>query len=305
MLKTRVMTAILLLPLLLWLIIKGPQWSLFCVVLVALFVSVFEMAMMIQPRLDQMLRNYARFEADVLNSKSGQAIEPPYNPSTRSSHYIILAVFCALVMAIIFSASVYFGHAAGRGVLVLGLVLAMMAAVFATRGIEAEMARLLGFIITLIYAGLPWMIVWDLYVKEPGGRQLLLVFVVVWMGDTGGYFGGRFLGKTKLAPNKSPKKTWEGASAGLTASVAGSLVYFYWYYPELPGGITGAILVGIFGGISGQMGDLVESVIKRFTRVKDSGNLLPGHGGLLDRMDAVLFAAPVIWFILSWPELRF
>ncbi|MCX6126794.1 MAG: phosphatidate cytidylyltransferase [Proteobacteria bacterium] len=215
----------------------------------------------------------------------------------------MLAGFCALVMGCLFSASVYFNAEAGRGVLILGLMIAMLAAVFATRGIEAEMARVLGFVLTLVYAGFPWIAVWDLYVREAGGKQLLLVLVIVWAGDTGGYFGGRFWGKTKLAPNKSPKKTWEGATTGLSASMAGALLFYYWYYPEIPGGIVVALIAGFLGGISGQLGDLVESVFKRFTRVKDSGNILPGHGGILDRIDAVLFAAPIIWFILTWPTL--
>jgi phosphatidate cytidylyltransferase len=124
------------------------------------------------------------------------------------------------------------------------------------------------------------------------------VLAVVWFGDTGGYFGGRFFGKHKLAPQKSPKKTWEGAIAGLAASMTAALIFHFCLYQGLTGGFTTALACGFFGGISGQMGDLVESVIKRFTGVKDSGALLPGHGGLLDRIDGVLFAAPVIWFIL-------
>lgn len=299
---TRVLTAAVLLPLVLWLIMAGPHWSMFILILLAMILSVFEMAMMLQPRIDEMLRNYVRFEPRVFSESDGQKVGA-YNPAGRTFHYYILAGFCALVMVLLFSASVYFDAAAGRGVLILGLMIAMLAAVFATRGIEAEMARVLGFILTLVYAGFPWISIWDLYVRETGGRQLLLVLVVVWLGDTGGYFGGRFWGKTKLAPHKSPKKTWEGAIAGLTASMAGSVGYFYFYYNDMPGGITAAILAGFLGGIAGQLGDLVESVFKRFTRVKDSGNLLPGHGGLLDRIDAVLFAAPVIWFILSWSTL--
>lgn len=299
---TRVITAVILLPLILWLIIKGPHWGMFTLLLGAVVVSVFEMAMMLQPRLDEMLRNYVRFEPNMNPDRRGGAAAA-YQAAGRTYHYVILAGFCALVMGALFSASVYFDAVAGRGILILGLIVSMLAAVFATRGIEAEMARVLGFLLTLVYAGFPWIAIWDLYVREPGGTQLLLVLAIVWLGDTGGYFGGRFWGKTKLAPNKSPKKTWEGAIAGLTASVGGALVFFHFYYPTFPGGITAAVLCGFLGGIAGQLGDLVESVFKRFNRVKDSSNLLPGHGGLLDRIDAVLFAAPVIWFILSWPTL--
>jgi phosphatidate cytidylyltransferase len=286
------MTAAVLLPAILWLLIAGPHWSVGLLILFAITLSVFEMSMMIQPRLDEMLRNYS-----FVGSERSQTSEI-YIASNRTPHYRILAFFCAGVMGAIFVISALYDLPADRGIVVFGLILAMVVAVFATKGIEAEMARVLGFTLTLAYAGFPWLVVWDLQTNEPNGRQLLFVLVIVWMGDTGGYFGGRFFGKTKLAPQKSPKKTWEGAIAGLTASMIGALVWQSYYYVDLIGGSTMALICGFFGGIAGQMGDLVESVIKRFTGVKDSGTLLPGHGGLLDRIDGVLFAAPVIWFIL-------
>lgn len=292
MLKTRVLTVAVILPALLWLLIDGPNWGVGLLIIAAITLSVFEMSMMIQPRLDEMLRNYSK----VVPSQG--AAGEIYVAATRVHHYRILALFCAFVMNIIFLISALYDLPAGRGIVVFGLVFTMLAGVFATRGIEAEMARVLGFTITLVYAGFPWLVVWDLYVKEPFARQLMLTLVIVWMGDTGGYFGGRFFGKHKLAPQKSPKKTWEGAIAGLTASMGGALIWHFCFYKDLTGGVLTALLCGFFGGISGQMGDLVESVIKRFTGVKDSGALLPGHGGILDRIDGVLFAAPVIWFIL-------
>ena len=292
MLKTRILTVIALLPALLWLLLRGPHWGVAILILIAIMLSVFEMSMMIQPRLDEMMRNYS-----ILGGERSSTREI-YVAASRTHHYRILALFCAAVMGSVFVVSAMYEQPAGRGIVVFGLIVAMIAGVFATRGIEAEMARVTGFIVTLAYAGFPWLVVWDLYINEPIASQLLLTLVIVWLGDTGGYFGGRFLGKTKLAPQKSPKKTWEGAIAGLVASAAGALVWHLYFYPEFEGGVTTALACGIFGGIAGQMGDLVESVIKRFTGVKDSGNLLPGHGGILDRIDGVLFAAPVIWFIL-------
>lgn len=292
MLMPRILTAAILLPMILWILILGPEWSMFVLLLCALSLSVFEMSLMLQPKLDEMLRNYVSLNAQ------GRSAPPLYQAASRPGHYRVLAGFCAVLMMALFTATVHFHLDAGRGLVVFGLIIAMLAAVFATRGIEAEMARVLGFVLTLVYAGFPWIVIWDLYQKEPGAKQLLLVLVVVWAGDTGGYFGGRFWGKTKLSPHKSPKKTWEGAVAGLTSSMAGALIYHYVSYTNLPGGVSAAILTGFLGGIAGQLGDLVESVFKRFTGVKDSGTLLPGHGGLLDRIDGVLFAAPVIWFIL-------
>jgi phosphatidate cytidylyltransferase len=292
MLITRVLTAAALLPLVLWSLIDGPVWAAALLILSAICLSVFEMSMMIQPRLDEMLRNYS-----VVGAGRSETSEI-YVAASRTPHYRILALFCSAVMALIFVVSAFYNMPADRGIVVFGLMLSMMVAVFATRGIEAEMARVLGFTLSLAYAGFPWLVVWDLHTSEPHSRQLLLVLVVVWLGDTGGYFGGRFFGKTKLAPHKSPKKTWEGAVAGLLVSMLGAVVWHTYFYKELKGGVLIALLCGLFGGIAGQLGDLVESVIKRFTGVKDSGSLLPGHGGLLDRIDGVLFAAPVIWFIL-------
>jgi phosphatidate cytidylyltransferase len=292
MLKVRIMTVAALLPALLWLLIKGPAWGVGCLIVFAIGLSVYEMSMMLQPRLDEMLRNYGAMNGS--RTDTGQL----YVAASREGHYRVLALFCAAVMSSIFVVSAFYDLPAGRGIVIFGLLVTMLAGVFATKGIEAEMARVLGFTLTLVYSGFPWLIVWDLYESAPESRRVLLTLVVVWLGDTGGYFGGRFFGRTKLAPLKSPKKTREGALAGLVASVAGALVWYKYFDSALPGGAMCAMLCGFFGGIAGQLGDLVESVIKRFTGVKDSGVLLPGHGGLLDRIDGVLFAAPVIWFIL-------
>jgi CDP-diglyceride synthetase len=289
MLKVRLLTVAALLPLLLALLNYGPSWGFAVLIVVLITISVFEMSMMIQPRLDEVLRNFG-----AVGGETGAR----YVAAPRASHYRQLAFFCSLVMNVIFIVSALYDAQSGRGILVFGLVFAMLAGVFATRGIEAEMARILGFIITLVYAGFPWLVVWELYIAEPQGKYLVLALLIVWLGDTGGYFGGRFFGKRKLAPQKSPKKTWEGAISGLLASMVGAW-FWYDYYPQnLAGGLATALICGFLGGISGQMGDLVESVIKRFTGVKDSGSTLPGHGGLLDRIDGLLFAGPVIWLVI-------
>ena len=126
-----------------------------------------------------------------------------------------------------------------------------------------------------------------------GGDWIMLVLMTAWFGDTGGYFAGRAFGKAKLYPAVSPGKTRAGAIGGLAASFLASVLANLWYFPEL-GWVNGAIIT-IVGGALGQMGDLVESLLKRSTGVKDSGTLLPGHGGMLDRVDAVLFIAPWVY----------
>ena len=132
-----------------------------------------------------------------------------------------------------------------------------------------------------------------------GPVWLLLLLAVVWMGDTGAYFAGRFLGKRKLYPAVSPNKTWAGSFGGIAGSVVGALVV---------AAITGfdalstPALVGlaVAAGVAEQVGDLFESLLKRSFQVKDSGALLPGHGGMLDRIDGVLAAAPVFFLVMRY-----
>lgn len=129
-----------------------------------------------------------------------------------------------------------------------------------------------------------------------GGDMVLFVLVVVWTGDTGAYFAGRFLGKRKLYPAVSPKKTWAGAIGGLVVSGASAAVMKVGLMPELPW--VHVFGMALPGAALGLMGDLVESLFKRSTGVKDSGAILPGHGGILDRVDAVLFFAPYVYLYL-------
>ena len=126
--------------------------------------------------------------------------------------------------------------------------------------------------------------------------HLMLAFFVVWLGDTGAYFAGRTFGEHKLYELISPKKTIEGSIGGLIASCGGALLAWYYLVPEISPGY--AIVVALVGGSVAQVGDLVESALKRACGVKDSGKLLPGHGGFLDRMDGFIFAAPVFAILL-------
>lgn len=126
---------------------------------------------------------------------------------------------------------------------------------------------------------------------------LLLPMFVIFAGDTGAYFAGRAFGRHRLAPIVSPKKTWEGAIGGLFASVAGG--YLAWWVLPLPEAMTAVhvLILSIPAAILGQVGDLCESLVKRSVGVKDSGKILYGHGGILDRVDALVFAAP--WFLAA------
>ena len=132
---------------------------------------------------------------------------------------------------------------------------------------------------------------------ESGGGLVLLTLTFAWGADTGGYFFGRFLGRRKLYEAISPKKTVEGFWGALVGAVVGGLVVRFTLLPAIP--ILHLILLGIVAGALGQLGDLVESLLKRSTGIKDSGSLLPGHGGILDRVDALLLVGPVVLLYLT------
>jgi phosphatidate cytidylyltransferase len=133
-------------------------------------------------------------------------------------------------------------------------------------------------------------------IPEQGPAILLFVLVITWVGDTAAYFVGRAIGKHKLAPVLSPNKSWEGSIASIFGAVIVAVVFAKWIIVPLPHLLGMAIV----GNIAGQAGDLLESAYKRSAGVKDSGSLLPGHGGVLDRIDALILAIPVVWYYWIW-----
>jgi phosphatidate cytidylyltransferase len=131
------------------------------------------------------------------------------------------------------------------------------------------------------------------------GKYLLLFsLVITWIGDSAAYFVGRTFGKHPFAPHLSPKKTWEGAVASFLGSILIAIALAASHLVN----IAAIHLIGMAaaGNIAGQIGDLLESAYKRSAGVKDSGTLLPGHGGVLDRIDALILAIPVVWYYWSW-----
>jgi phosphatidate cytidylyltransferase len=169
------------------------------------------------------------------------------------------------------------------------------------------------------YIALPMGMLVQLRQQWAGAFYLLYLLLVVWAGDIFAYFVGKSVGRHLMAPRISPKKTWEGAAASLVASLAVGWLLFHYALP-LSSALLRAGLIerrdGIFAleqpatepilllttviNVAAQLGDLVESLIKRGAGVKDSGAILPGHGGMLDRIDALLFAAPVLWYYAAW-----
>ena len=133
---------------------------------------------------------------------------------------------------------------------------------------------------------------------DNGVLWIFLLLSVVFMGDTGAYYLGSYYGKHKLCPAISPNKTVEGALGGLAATLGSGALIKTFFLPLLPWGLSVLFFISI--GLAGQVGDLFESQIKRVAHIKDSGAILPGHGGILDRIDAVLFAAPVAYIFKEY-----
>jgi phosphatidate cytidylyltransferase len=129
---------------------------------------------------------------------------------------------------------------------------------------------------------------------EDGSDLLLLTLVCVIFTDVGAFYVGSTFGRHRLAPRLSPKKSWEGAVGGVLMGVGAAVVAHFWFFHRLP--IGHAIAIGIILGVAAILGDLAESLVKRAAGVKDSSNLIPGHGGLLDRCDSLLFSGPILYY---------
>jgi phosphatidate cytidylyltransferase len=206
----------------------------------------------------------------------------------------------------------------------LGFAAAIAPFVFLSRAMRNEDLRsgypaAAASVFAFTYIALPMGMLVQLRQQWAGAFYLLYLLLVVWAGDIFAYFAGKSIGRHLLAPRISPKKTWEGAVASVVASVAVGWLLFYYSLPissallragliERRDGLFGLerpamgpiVLLTIVLNVAAQLGDLVESLIKRGAGVKDSGSILPGHGGMLDRIDALLFAAPVLWYYAAW-----
>jgi phosphatidate cytidylyltransferase len=217
-------------------------------------------------------------------------------PTLSTAIFIYAAGFAASFAAFLF--------------LVIGMNRADLATAF-----PAAMTSVFGF----CYVALPMAFLVQIRQQWSGAFLVLYLLLIVWAGDIFAYFVGRSLGRHLMSPRISPKKTWEGAAASLVASLlVGTLLYNYAlpictallkaHLIERRDGIFAlqkpelwpVVLLSAAVNVAAQLGDLVESLIKRGAGVKDSGTLLPGHGGMLDRIDALLFAAPVLWCYTAW-----
>jgi phosphatidate cytidylyltransferase len=209
-----------------------------------------------------------------------------------------------------------------------GFAAAMAAFVFLTIGmrradLSSAIPAALASAFAFVYVALPLGFLVQIRQQPLGAGLLLYLLLLVWAGDIFAYFVGRSLGRHLMSPRISPKKTWEGAIASLLASLAVGLLLYKYALPISTAFLSAHLIErrdGFFAlekpplwpvlllsaalNVAAQLGDLVESLIKRGAGVKDSGTILPGHGGILDRIDALLFAAPVLWYFAAWRVLQ-
>ena len=215
-----------------------------------------------------------------------------FNQAGHTDPFMPLLCYLASVGIIIGSYRLSFDGVIG--VLTFHLIIGATRAVLNYRAGSNVLALLARYVCGVIYAPVLLSSLVLLRNGEKGGLWIFFLLLVVAAGDTGAYFAGTYFGKRKLAPNVSPGKTVEGLIGALLCIQILGGVYRIYLLPELSF-MTGTMLLFVLGG-AGVLGDLFESALKREGSIKDSGKILPGHGGMLDRIDGLLFAGPVLYF---------
>jgi len=288
----RVLTAVVLIPVILLLILRAPIPVLSFVAGVVALAAIHE----------------------LLKLSEGYAIHPLRIPTYIFSAMFFVAVAVHPGSTDLLSTSAFSYLALSAAVLSPFVFLALaMSREKLTSAFPAAMVASFAF----VYVALPMATLVQLREQWRGSFFLLYLLLLVWAGDIFAYFVGKPFGKHRMSPRVSPNKTWEGAAASVIASVAVGILMFHYAQPisrallsahliERQAGVFGEmallpiIMLSIALNIAAQLGDLVESLIKRGAGAKDSGAILPGHGGMLDRIDALLFAAPVLWCYTAW-----
>jgi phosphatidate cytidylyltransferase len=295
----RVSTAVVLIPLVLLLVLKAP---LYVLALVAGAVAVLAIAEFLQ-----LVSHYG------------------VQPMALATYAFVAFFFVFVIIAsthrtpLIETTAMLYGLALAAALApFVFLTVAMRRSNLAT-GYPAAAASVFAF----AYIAIPMALLVAIRERPAGAIWTIYTLLAVWAGDIFAYFVGKSLGRHRMAPEISPKKTWEGAVASIMASVIVGTLWFQ-HAPGISVALLRAGLIdrrdGMFGleqpqlwpiillsavvNIAAQLGDLVESLIKRGAGVKDSGAILPGHGGMLDRIDAMLFAVPVVWAYGAWRLLQ-
>jgi phosphatidate cytidylyltransferase len=265
-LKVRLLTAAVVVPPLLWLLFRGPAWGFFLLVLVATAIAADELFRMTHP-------------ADGVARAIG------------------------VVTTLGVSVALYMRGTDPRVLLTLLFVvplLGLMVPLWRLGEIPSSALRTFAGVTGPFYIG--GLLVSLALVRRDAGsvgpEYVFMCLTFAWLADTGGYFFGRFLGKRKLYEAVSPKKTRAGFVGALLGAEVGAALAHFVYLRSIP--LAHALLLGLVAGALGQFGDLVESLLKRSTGIKDSGSIVPGHGGMLDRIDALIIVAPIVFLYVLW-----
>lgn len=207
-------------------------------------------------------------------------------------------IFGFIIALGIYASSYFFHLSEKKSYITINLVLALIFLLFAVELFRRKNISFINIgttIVGVIYVALPLSLLtflaFDAYNKY-SYHLILSMFILVWLSDVGGYFAGINFGKNKLLERISPKKTWEGVAGGLVLCIIGSYILSQ-YVPIM--NIYMWLVFGVLVSVSSVIGDLIESMLKRSANIKDSGNILPGHGGILDRFDSVLFVIPIVY----------
>jgi phosphatidate cytidylyltransferase len=291
----RIATAVVLIPFVLLLVLKAPAYLL---VIVAAAVALLAIA-------------------EFLKLTTHYAVQP----MTPLTHAYVALFFVFQIIAtsnrtpLVETTSTIYGIALAAALAPFIFLTAAMRRPDLSTGYPAAAASTFAF----AYIAIPMALLVEIRRQPAGAIWVIFTLLCVWAGDIFAYFVGKSLGRHRMSPEVSPKKTWEGAIASILASVIIGALWFQ-HAPQLSAALLRVGLIdrrdGIFGleqpslwpiiilsavvNIAAQLGDLVESLIKRGAGVKDSGSILPGHGGMLDRIDAMLFAVPVVWAFRAW-----
>lgn len=184
-------------------------------------------------------------------------------------------------------------------IFMLGVICILCAYIFCYPKFHAN--QVAGGIFGLIYTSFMMSFIYYTRETENGIFLIWIIFITSWVSDTCAYFVGSAIGKHKMTPRLSPKKSWEGAVGGIIGSGLATALFGFFYVRHLNLGyqmIPIFFIIGCVGAFIAMCGDLVASAVKRNNNVKDYGNVIPGHGGILDRFDSVLFTAPVVYFMI-------
>lgn len=296
---TRIATAVVLIPLVLLLVLKAPAWLL---VIVAALVAMLALA--------EFLKLTTYYGAQ---------------PLTSLTHIYFALFFLYLIFVtsnrtpLVESTSTIFGIALAAALAPFIFLTAAMRRRGHSNDLSAGYPPAAASTFAFAYLALPMALLVEIRRQPAGAIWVIYTLLAVWAGDIFAYFIGKAIGRHLMSPAVSPKKTWEGAVASIVASVVIGTLWFQ-YSPQISAALLCIHLIdrrdGIFAleqpsllpiillsavvNLAAQLGDLVESLIKRGAGVKDSSSILPGHGGMLDRIDAMLFAVPIVWAFRTW-----